>query len=97
MNTAHAPVVWVTDEEEEAAVGQIALLGERVLLKGVSKGKRLTCCDFAVSDLDAVVVTRRVNPTLHLRLRDRGWLRVSGFSTVSVFQLAQHLAEQSAA
>lgn len=93
---AHAfPVVWVAEGDEDPAVGQLALRGDRVQLRGMTPGRHPVRCSFGVSDVEAVVVTRRTNPTLHLHLRSRGWIRVAGFSTIGIFEFAGSLSQLS--
>lgn len=88
------PVIWATEGDSEAAVGEAALSGQRVVLAGRRKDNAFARYDFEASDVEAVVLSRRVNPMLHVRLRDRGWLRMTAFSTVLIFELAQTLSQQ---
>ena len=88
------PVMWRAEGDDDVAVGEVTIRGERVVLAGRARDNVYAFCDFAASDVESVVVSRRVNPMLHVRLRDRGWLRVTAFSTVLVFELAQTLSQQ---
>ena len=88
------PVIWTAEGQEEIAVGEAAVRGDRVVLAGRGRDNTFAFYDFEASDVEAVVVSRRVNPMLHVRLRDRGWLRMTAFSTVLIFELAQILAQQ---